>query len=443
MATENLSRYYYYYYYYYYCDAPNEADRFPRSADGSFRASKGLPTPVISPLRPPKPPRTEIRQYSWGNFTSKEVCMHIRTLKPFKSRMEKEELKFKHPGSTNCRNHSDVMLSGVIAEPNNDVTIRDIVDVNRPVARKCYAPRKQSLVHSKGILKSLLRVYSRTFTFIALILAIVISVVGGLFNIKLPERKSTIGTSSEPLIRFRASLVLSILRESAAVISPIREGICSCMHKRMSLHNNKQLIRHMKVLQNTIICEETFCTQNLVSSSELAKPLITTRSLDYSILSYVTLTQNVLAGKRFDTYIFPSADFCAFRVYYFDTYTVNLELDDNFNVLYDLVYLYILTFYHSWSSCHWATYASDIFYTLVYFSLNWIVSVIRSHDKYQSYSNWVSPCREGQFWKSVYFSPLSILLERVAITGDPWACCIKEGIEPWIFQKRFFLLMPR
>ena len=38
------------------CDAPNEADRFPRSADGSFKASEGLPTPVTSPLRPPTPP---------------------------------------------------------------------------------------------------------------------------------------------------------------------------------------------------------------------------------------------------------------------------------------------------------------------------------------------------------------------------------------------------
>ena len=154
--------------------------------------------------------------------------MHIRTLKPFKSRMEKEKLKFKHPGSTNCRNHSDVMVSGVIAEPNNYFTIRDIVDVNRPVARKCYAPRKHSFMHIKEFLKSTLSMCSRTFTFIALILAIEISIVGGLFNIRLPERKSTIGTSSEPLIRFRASSVLSILHESTAVISRIREGICSC-----------------------------------------------------------------------------------------------------------------------------------------------------------------------------------------------------------------------
>ena len=337
------------------------ADRFPRSADGSFEASKGVPTPVTSPLRPPKPPRTEVRQYSWRNSARKEVCMHIRTLKPFKSKMEKEELKFKSQESTNCRNHSDVIVSGVIATSNSDVTIRDIVDVNRPVARKHYAARKQSLVHSKGIFKSSLSACNRTFTQMALLLVIIICTLGGWFNIKLPERKSTIGTSSEPHVasRFLDSSVLSNLREFTATIIRIREGLCSCMHKRMSLNNNKQLKRRMKILQNTIICEETipdYATYASPSrSSELAKPLITTRSHGYSILSYVTLTQNVLAGKCSDTYIFPSADFCAFRVYYFDAYMVNLELDDNFKVFFDLVYLYIFTFYRSWPSCDWAT----------------------------------------------------------------------------------------
>ena len=75
------------------CDAPNEADRFPRSADGSFKASKGFPTPVTSPLRPPKPPRTEVRQYSWRNSTRKEVCMYIRMLKPLKTREGKRRIE--------------------------------------------------------------------------------------------------------------------------------------------------------------------------------------------------------------------------------------------------------------------------------------------------------------------------------------------------------------
>ena len=50
---------------------------------------------------------------------------------------------------------------------------------------------------------------------------------------------------------------------------------------------------------------------------------------------------NALAGKHLDTYIFPSADFWASRVYYLDTYTVNLEFDDDFPEVYDLLYIYI------------------------------------------------------------------------------------------------------
>ena len=57
----------------------------------------------------------------------------------------------------------------------------------------------------------------------------------------------------------------------------------------------------------------------------------------------LTLIGNVLAGKRLDTYIFPYADFWASRVYYLETYTVNLESDYNFTVFYDLIYIYIFT----------------------------------------------------------------------------------------------------
>ena len=172
------------------CDAPNEADRFPRLADGSFKSSEGLPTPETSPLRPPKPSRTEIRQYSWCNSTRKEVCMHIRTLKPLKARKNKREVKSRHLESTNY----DVMIddgtlnSGVIiASPNSDVILRN-ADLNKPIARKRYIPRKQSLMPSEGSFKSLLRLCSRTITFIALSLAIVISISGGLFNIRQTAR---------------------------------------------------------------------------------------------------------------------------------------------------------------------------------------------------------------------------------------------------------------
>ena len=137
-------------------------------------------------------------------------------------------------------------------------------DVNKPVARKRYAP--------KGFLKSSLSVYSQTFTKIALMLAVVISILGGVLTVKLPERKSTIGTSS------------------------------SLLH---------------------------------------SEPRITLRCHGYKMLFLPTFVSNVLAGKRFDTYIFPSADFWASRVYYLDTYTINLESNDNFKVFYDLVYISI------------------------------------------------------------------------------------------------------
>ena len=111
------------------------------------------------------------------------------TLKPSRARKEKGEVKFKRPGSTNGDNiESDVIKLDI------DITIRE-VEVNKPIARKRYA-QKHSFVSKKEFLKSLLRVCSRTFTKVALMLSIVISILGGVFNIKLPEQKSTIGTSS-------------------------------------------------------------------------------------------------------------------------------------------------------------------------------------------------------------------------------------------------------
>ena len=276
---------------------------------------------------------------------------NIYTLKPSKTRKGEGEVKFKCPVSTNCQHPSDVIVS--------DVIIRD-VDVNKPVARKRYALKKHSLVHTKGFLKSLLSVCSQTFTKVALMLAIVISILGGVFNVKLPERISIIGTSS---------------------------------------------------------------------NSSHSKPRITLRCHGYAILSEPTFANNVLAGKHLVTYIFPSADFWASRVYYLDIYTVNLESDDNFTVFYDLIYLYMYTFYRSWSSCNWATYPRVILYTLAYFSLNLIVSVIRIHDKDQSLILIGLALTEKP---ALEFSIFYSTFDRIGEVG-----CIKEGIEHRIFQKWF------
>ena len=248
--------------------------------------------------------------------------------------MEKEELKFKRPGSTN----DDDIESDVIKH-DSDVTIRDI-EVNKPIARKRYA-QKHSFVSKKGFLKSSLRVCSRTFIKVALMLAIVISIVGGLFNIILPEQKSTIGTSpslspSKPHVALRGHgySVLSILRESAAAIIGISEGLCSCIHKVMFLNDNKQLTRCMKVLQNTIIHGVTIFNNR--SPSSMLKPCAPYCCPDYETRAPTTFAKNVLAGKHLDAYIFPSADFCTSRVDYLDIYTINIESDYNFTVFYNL-----------------------------------------------------------------------------------------------------------
>ena len=321
------------------CDAPKSADRFPKSSDGFSKSSKGFPTPVASPPRPPTPPTAQIRQYSWIKYVNKEVCLYILTLKPLKTRMEKEEVKFKRPGSTN----DDDIESDVIKH-DSDVTIRDI-EVNKPIARKRYA-QKHSFVSKKGFLKSSLRVCSQTFTKVALMLAIVISILGSLFNIKLPERKITIGTSSslspsKPHVALHCHgySVLSILRESAAAIIGISEGLCSCIHKVMFLNDSKQLTRCMKVLQNTIISGVTICNNR--SPSSMLKTCSPYYCSDYATRAPTTFARNILAGKHLDVYIFPSTDFCASRVDYLDIYAVNLESDVNFTLFYDLIYLYI------------------------------------------------------------------------------------------------------
>ena len=106
-----------------------------------------------------------------------QYANNIHTLKPLKARKEEDDLKFKCPGSTSCQNHSDVI-------------------VNKPVARKQCARKKHSLVSKKGFLKSTLNVCNQTFNKVALMLAVVISILGGVLNVNLPGRISKIGTAS-------------------------------------------------------------------------------------------------------------------------------------------------------------------------------------------------------------------------------------------------------
>ena len=95
----------------------------------------------------------------------------------------------------------------------------------------------------------------------------------------------------------------------------------------------------MKVLQNTIICEETICTNRSLSGRlKLAAPYVYP---DYATYALATFARNVCAGKHLDIYIFLSAEFCTFRVDYLDICIVNLDSGDNLTVFYNLIYIYI------------------------------------------------------------------------------------------------------
>ena len=219
---------------------------------------------------------------------------NIYTLKPSKTRKEQGEVKFKRPGSANCQHTGDII---------SDIIIRG-VDVNKPVVRKRHAPKKHSLVHTKEFLKSTLSMCCQTFTKVALMLAVVISILGGGLNMKLPRRIYTSGLASAVCQECESGnnsnsahpLFLAILRESAAAIIDISKGMCSCIRKVMFLNDSKQLTRCMKVLQNTIRRGVTIFA-NRSPSSMLAKPCAPYCCPDYATRSPTTFAKNVLEGK--------------------------------------------------------------------------------------------------------------------------------------------------
>ena len=239
-------------------DAPEKIYKLSTSADGSCKSSEGFPTPVTSPLRPPKPSRTERRQYSWRNSDRKEVCMYIRILKPLDIRKEKEELTFKSQESTNCPNHQEaesrhpgsttydgIKCDVIVASSNSDDALRD-VEVNRLIARKRYVPRKRSLTYSVGSFERSLRACIRIITFIVLFVAITTNVLGGLINTRRCERKSTVVTSASlPLLEYSISnscfYFFSILRKFSANILGIDEELWPCVIIETDWKDNKQL----------------------------------------------------------------------------------------------------------------------------------------------------------------------------------------------------------
>ena len=204
-------------------------------------------------------------------------------------------------------------------------------------------------------------------------LAVVISILGGVLNVKLPGRISTIGTASLVCQECEYGnnsnsahpLSFAILQESTAAVVNLSKGLCSRMSKVMFLTGSKQLAGSMKMLQNMLRRGVTIVSR-CSRSRELARPRTPSRSKRYSARSEPTLTRNVFGGKTFRYLYISIPDFWASRVYYLDTYTVNLEFDNDFPVVYDLFYIYIYVYILSTVRGHPVPgqYTQGLFYIL-------------------------------------------------------------------------------
>ena len=114
----------------------------------------------------------------------------LYTLKLAKGRKKEKEIRFKNPGSMNY----DVMISDVIVTGTDDVVTGG--DVNKLIARKRYTLTKHTKAQLKRFCDNSLSITSQIFTKMVLIIAITITILGGMLNIIRPERKNVLGISS-------------------------------------------------------------------------------------------------------------------------------------------------------------------------------------------------------------------------------------------------------
>ena len=165
-------------------------------------------------------------------------------LKDSRANKKEQKAKVKLSGSTNYDVINDATPDGDVTNP----------DVNKLVAktREVQKHFAQSRIRPIG---GSLKVCNMTFTKITLLLVIVISVFDCLFNIKLSERKSTVGNSSslrlsEHLIDSFREISFRSAFSSLVNILSINKELCPCMMTEMGWNNNKWLKRHREVLHN-------------------------------------------------------------------------------------------------------------------------------------------------------------------------------------------------
>ena len=171
-------------------------------------------------------------------------------LKDSRASKKEQKAKVKLSGSADYDVINDATPDGGFTNP----------DVNRLVAETSKVQKHfaQTGIRPIGVL---LKVCNMTFTKFTLLLVIVISVFGCLFNIKLSERKSTVGNSSSLRL---SELLADNFREiafrsafcSLVNILGINKELCSCMMTEMGWNHNKRLKRRREMLHNTKIREE-------------------------------------------------------------------------------------------------------------------------------------------------------------------------------------------
>ena len=296
--------------------------------------------------------------------------------------------------------------------------------------------KKQSLSYLVGSSGKLCKAYKGLVSLIAVYLAIIVSVLGGLTEIIRYERKSTVGNSgeffrSESWRNVSSHFLFSIFHKCLNVILNFSkefwpyEIICLIWKENKSSTKGKEELWSLGV---RLVIAMTWL-RNLQLGNVFGETF-TIRSGN--------VAEMFLAGKCFKAYLRLFSDLCASCRVDLRSYTVNLEFNNKFKKIYDRIYLYIYDLYRCLLSCTWALAVKT--YTLVYFSSKVSLLMIKSHDKYQSidliglahvekaYSrNRLFLVHNRPYWREL----------RPLVT--PWAWCIKEGTEPWRVQKRALL----
>ena len=133
----------------------------------------------------------EFRKEKELTFKSQESTINKQsTRKGLKSNKKDQEVESRQIVETNY----DVIDDAIISTPVDDITHREL-EVNGLIARKRPKSREKSLMYSVGSFGKSLMACNRAITFVALLLAIIISVTEGLVDIRPSEGKSIVGNS--------------------------------------------------------------------------------------------------------------------------------------------------------------------------------------------------------------------------------------------------------